>query len=637
MPTPTRTRAKAANNATPVSQGRAPTKLAIAILQQDHPELIAIRDTWKRVKILADGDEKNYNDPSFFFKLPAEDDAKQKAREPWYINGFVNPAQELLSMKGDYIIRRTVDRKTSSKAIENFIRKADRSGQSLQEFVKNQASPILDGYGTVFAVVDKPRGVFPSAQEEMEKGMPYLCILDPDQVKNWAWAEDGSLDFFRYTTEEPTAPGSQFTIKEKPACRYVTWTKTEYFVHDENGEEVDYVLHGFGVVPVAVQASFILSDSKTLGQSPFFTASRYLVQGNNLLSVANYEIAKYGAILMVSDQDWNPAHVTRKREPGTNKPELTSEAAKDMSIMPIQSMKERPEYLTKDIEIVVKANDQAKWYFRLAGETHASGQDAMPLDGPQGSPQSGVSKAYDFQDVDANLSAFAADLQAFELQVLGIVAAILKQQTATISVKYPESFDVASFIDKVKRVSELQKIRFPSKTGMKLAQQRITADLSTDEKDQKAINDEIEAAVDTVAEPGQGDPAAPPKPGEKKPAPGAPPTPPAKPGEKPPASGERPPAPPAPPKPGEKPPAPGPEPKKDPPSGEDETPATPPAPVSTLNGAQVEALLAVIMAFEDGKIDQVQAVAIISAAFGISEEMAAKMVGGKKPAASGAT
>lgn len=468
------------------------------VLSAVNKEIKAMKDYWERVRVLLEEDEGCYADEKFFPKLPNEKPADWEKRKIIFLMGFCNPSQELITTKVDFIFKKTPDRKTDNPDLQAFISKADRSGQSLNDFMKTLASPILQGYGTLIGVVDKPRTVGASKAEERASGMPYLCILNPCQILDWRWAPDGHLSMFRYQQSASMVDADPFTDVPEGEQEYVTWTRTEYFRHNSKGELVDYLFHNFGIVPIAIQAAFLVDASKTLGKSSFFASSRLIIMANNHLSVANFEIVKYGSVLLMDQNDIDPNQITRKKEAGTNLTELTTQTA-DASVMAIQDMTRPPSYLVKDIAVVGKANEQAMLYFQRAADTEASGQEPMPLAGKHqggGNPQSGVAKGYDFQDTDANLCSHAQDLEAWELQVLAIVSKMLNIN-ATYSVMYPSSFDVENFSDKIAQIAMLQDISYPSKTGMATAMKSVTTELTSDEDEQQTINDEIDTAFES--------------------------------------------------------------------------------------------------------------------------------------------
>lgn len=464
----------------------------LAILQSLHPEVKAMRPAWERIRVLMEEDEVKYTDPKYFFDFPNEDQAEKERRRIAYSMGFFNPTQDLISASGEYILRQQITRTSSSSEIQKFYARADKSGQSLNDFVKNQISPNITAYGTVFAVVDKPRNIFATKAQELAGGMPYLCILHPLQVMDWAYGEDGKLLWFRYIQAEQVDKSNAFAAPSGGDIEYITWTQSEWVRHNKEGKEVDRFAHNFGLVPVAIQASFLSDSEKTLGKSTFFSGSRHIFMGNSHLSKANQEILKYGSTLLISSMDFDPRQRERDIDPASNLRKLQSPMAEG-NVLSTNDMANPPAYLEKDISVVEVANAQAQKYFDWAAHAEATGQTAMPLAGPEGSPQSGVAKAYDFQDVDANLHAKALDLQAIETEIVSIVAAELKVN-AEYSIKYPTSFDVDSFEAKVSQVADLDRIGFASELGKKIAQKRITPDLTQDEAERKAIDAEIDAA-----------------------------------------------------------------------------------------------------------------------------------------------
>lgn len=473
---------------------------SIEVLKHKHPEVKEVESAWKRISVLVEEKESLYLSPEYFVSFPNESAQEKENRSVNYINGFYNPTQDLITASGDYIMRQSITRTTTSQEIQSFFDRADKSGQSLNDFVKNQISPNLTAYGTVFCVVDKPKGVALTRAEEIENGMPYLAVLHPLQVLDWAYAESGELIWFRYSQAWQVDRSSPFSGVPDDDLEFVTWTQTEYFRHDKGGKLIEQFPHNFGVVPVAIQASFLIDANKTIGKSTFFSGSRQLFMGNNLLSKANQEILKYGSVLIMSTMDIDPRQRERDVDPETGLP-VTNTKTAEGNVLSTGDMANPPSYLEKDISVVDKANAQAVKYFDWAAHGEATGQSAMPLEDGQAMPQSGVAKAYDFQDVDANLHAKAQDLQALEVQIVNIVAAELGIVNPVFSIQYPTSFDVDSFSDKVSQVADLDRIGFRSETGKKIAMKRITSDITQNEDERSIINDEIDQSQPPEPEP----------------------------------------------------------------------------------------------------------------------------------------
>jgi len=475
-------------------------QVSLAVLQRKNSEVQKLQDTWERVRILVEEDEAHYASPKLILNLPNEDATKKSQREQLFKLGFFNPARELISAKGDYILRRQVIRNTTNTELKKFIDSTDQYGTHLNDFIRNQVSPILQSYGTVFAVIDKPRGPFESKAAELNAGMPYMYVLHPQQVLNWDWGRDGNLEWFRYVQGYEVRELSPFDNGEEYATSFVTWTKTDYFRHDKQGNLIETFQHGFGMVPVAIQSAFLINPLATLGSTTFFSSSRHIIMGNNHLSIANIEVAKHGSLLMMENTDWDPHYTERKRDPETNLPQLESRA-KEAAVLAVSDMSHPPKYLEKNIEIITRANEQAYLYFSMAADAEASGQAPAPIIGNtnpkpgSGSPQSGVAKAYDFQDMDANLFSHAQELQSFEKQILTIAAAELGISNPVFSVQYPSNFDVRGYEEKINLAIGLDKIAFQSTLGIKLAQKQIVPDLTQDPVLQKQIEDEIDAAV----------------------------------------------------------------------------------------------------------------------------------------------
>lgn len=465
-----------------------------ATLQIQNKERIAIQDDWTRVKILVEGDKSKYLSPDFFLPLPNEKYVSRISRGAHFKKGFINPTQSLIHTKSDFISKKGVNRESKIDALIKFMAKADQYGQTLGEFMKSQASPNLAAYGTVFAVVDKPRQVFDNKEQELKSGLPYLTILDPLDVVNWSWAKDGSLQWFRYKAPPVVDDTNPFEIPVAVEKDFITWTKNKYFRHTASGEQKDSIDHNWGIVPVAIQASFIIDSNRTLGRSSFFDSSDYLIMGNTNLSIANQEIFKYGsALLLMSQMDLGDGNIVKDRDPNTNLRKLAHETMEASDVMPIQDLQNAPRYLTKDIQIIDKAKAQAEFYFDLAVENEKSAKSVQNAD----KAQSGIAKGFDFADLDAVLATHAGHCEDLEKKILSIVSIIMKANQ-DFTVQYPRTFDTKGFAEKIAEIKELIAAKFPSKKGMAEAYKSLTPEISTNEETQSEINQEIEKNLEAM-------------------------------------------------------------------------------------------------------------------------------------------
>jgi hypothetical protein len=461
--------------------------------QKLHPELAKIQAIWNQIRILKEEDRAKY--ATFMLTLPHEKATARKEREPGFIRGFINPSQMLLRAKGDAVYRREVRRQDLSTGQQAFVAGADRSGQSLQEMMQNEVAPSLAAYGTVFAVMDKPRGPFATKAEEIAIGRPYMTVLSPFQAVNFAYGQDGALLWFQYVVDAPVDLADPFNPLRASTWKgdkgLATWTRNTFSVRSLTQPKQFYVPeepHTLDVVPVIIQSLYV-EPNQTIGASTFFTSSDYLIFGNNLENASNQEVFKNAdATLTMDIQDWDDEQQpTHERNPDTGLRQLAKEAHEQKNVILFHEHK--PEYMSRDLNLIDKAAERAQKYFEMAvdNEKHALSVKSLKA------PQSGVSKAYDFQDINACLSTFAAALERFERQAVGMAGDLL-DETSEFKIAYPRDFDVRTYAERLEFVKGLTGSGFPSGKGKREAYKTLTPEITSDEKLQAEINAEIDAS-----------------------------------------------------------------------------------------------------------------------------------------------
>lgn len=456
-----------------------------------HPELAKVHPIWKQIKVLKEEDRKGYE--SFMIPLPNESAAAKKDRQVTFVKGFINPTGMLLRAKGDAVFKKEIRREKLKPGQEAFIQEADRSKQSLQEMMHNEVAPSLAGYGTVFAVMDKPNVKVETLEQELKDGKPFLTILDPEQVIDFEWAKDGSLEWFQYNVDAPMDRSDPWKPKRAEGWKadkgIATWTKTTFTVRSATQANQFFVslTHSFGFVPVIIQAQFV-EPNKTVGASTFFSSSDYLIMGNNLDGASNLEVFKNANSTLTMDvQDWDddqqPVHI---KSAETNLRVLNKQAHDFKNVF--LYTKNKPEFMTRDLDLIELAAGRAKRYFDLAIENE---KNALSV-GNQDKPQSGVAKSMDFIDVNNVLAAAAAALQRFEVQVIRMAGQLLDEVDES-SVVYPQNFDTRSFNERLEYIKGLIEAKYPSQLGMKEAYKSLTPEISPVEATQAEINKEIDA------------------------------------------------------------------------------------------------------------------------------------------------
>ena len=100
-----------------------------------------------------------------------------------------------------------------------FINDVDREGTTLQEFTRQNAT-LAKLYGVMYIVVDNVTEFGNSLADTLaNRSMPYLTAVEPKNVMNFTFDDNGRLSVFTYATYLANADG---TVK----THYHTWTPT---------------------------------------------------------------------------------------------------------------------------------------------------------------------------------------------------------------------------------------------------------------------------------------------------------------------------------------------------------------------------------------------------------------------------
>jgi hypothetical protein len=288
--------------------------------------------------------------------------------------------------------------------------------------------------------------------------------------------------WFRYRVVLPVDRTNPFEPKKiypstADTSGIATWTKEAYYLHDTKGQLLATKVHAFGFVPIIIQSQN-LRPGHTLGRSSFFRTCGYIAQGNNLLSICNQEMATYGSVLMVQEDDM-PNDTTAERNPDSGMLRMTRRTHDIKKILKVADIQNPPKYLMKDINLIQQSWDKGMEYILMAIENERCSKQTETAEIKK-APESGVAKAYDFAELDAALSAHAMVLEAFEEQVLVMASLMLKVDETEVDVTYPATFDIRSLDQRLALYSNMKLAGFPSPTAMAEAAEQAASELTDD-------------------------------------------------------------------------------------------------------------------------------------------------------------
>lgn len=391
----------------------------LEFINRRHPLYERMAAHWKFVADTYEGGRPWFAENIFKFMKEGDQEYADRVKRAYRFNH----TKQVVDLVDKYLFKMPVARKQEDAPAEirDFWKRATLSGLDIDTLSK-RISAATSKFGRVYVVVDTTAngGTFTSIAEARESNQrAYAYIVTPGDMLDMAYDELGEMQWCKIREckrddADPIESSGEFYDQ------YRLWTKddwTLYEVIEERGKkrviEVDYGVHGLGVVPV-VQADHNFSEE------PYESAGlcddiAYLDR-----AVANY-LSNLDAI--IQDQTFSqltlPAQGLMPGEEGYDA--LLRAGTKRAFIYNGESGK-APEYISPDpkqagviLSTIVKIINEIYHSVGLAAartkEDNGGGVDNA----------SGVAKAYDFEGINALLAAKASSLEIVERKVCALV------------------------------------------------------------------------------------------------------------------------------------------------------------------------------------------------------------------------
>lgn len=314
--------------------------------------------------------------------------------------------------------------------IESRMDNIDRKNSNIVEFRKEIAE-LAQIYGHIYVLTDKPTTdkEVASLAQQMEAGLfPYFAIFHPQDVINWALDQFGQPHWvlLREHLNANTDPFN-FSKDNMNVVQYRLWTRTEWVLFNEAFEEVSRGTHPVGKVPIDIIYNKPSKKCKNyLGISEIADISFIARDVYNKCSELNEIIRNQTfSILCLQGKstDYDELSVGTSKAllypPESNVPQYVSPAADNARI------------LMEQIGI------QVSKMFQLAKLDGGSASQEKQIDS-----QSGVSKAFDFQETNSALAKKASHLEDGEMRIFDTFAKWEGKSEFDGSVSYPRNFSI---------------------------------------------------------------------------------------------------------------------------------------------------------------------------------------------------
>lgn len=382
----------------------------------------------------------------FMHKKELTEDYSERVRMSYYYN-FCAPIIDIYSnhLFKDSVIENFEGLNDST--IENVQEDIDRQGSNLTEFRK-EVSNMAQVYGHVFVACDVPmaNGNIITLKDQIDqRQFPYFVMYHPQNIINWSLDEFGQ-PYWVLLREELDSNQDIVTFDKNKTTKtqYRLWTRDEWAVFDDDYNLVMTGPHTAGRVPVTC---FFDTKSKKarnfLGVSSIadiaYIARDVYNSCSELRQILRDQTFAFLALQGSSDEYKELSVGTSKGllyPDGRNVPQFVSPPADNANVY------------------FQHIDRQVSKMFQLAklegGSASFSGQTAVQ--------ESGVSKAWDFNQTNSALAKKASNMEDGELRLWQIFAA-QDGTEFTGKIEYPREFSVKDLMSDLNEAEKLFRIQ----------------------------------------------------------------------------------------------------------------------------------------------------------------------------------
>lgn len=438
-------------------------------LDRRHPQHAVLSAHWHFVQQSYDGGPAWFTQTNLP-KYPSEHPDKYKHRLANATRD--NYTAEVVDQHTGYLFKSKPVRTSTVPQLVEFWGKAMRSDGDMDDLMADVTTETGQcRYAAV--IVDKPAVIAGTAADDR---LPYAYVVKALDLLDYTRDEDGEL--LEVLTRECTrSPGSLMDPDSgKPLEQYRLRTRFGWSLwqKDDNGNAVEVASGTWRV------------DGSDLGAVPVV-----IVEHKGLVD----EIARIDRLIAQEQTslheviEWLGAPTLTF--PGEIDDPVTLGVA---GVIPYtHDAANPPSYLTPDAAFLGTLQERIDKLIDKVRELAS-----LPTRAGGGANQSGESKKWDAQPLQARLSDKAATLQAAEMAVVRIVGLFLGADVSDATVQYPTTFDVTTLADDLANAASLDE--FPGQSSptfrVRLAQsiaRKALPDLS--EKDRQTIDREIAANI----------------------------------------------------------------------------------------------------------------------------------------------
>ncbi|EXI44170.1 phage portal protein [Acinetobacter baumannii] len=432
------------------------------LIERRHPKYEALVAHWNFMEETYNGGRKWFSSNIFRYIKEGDKEFKNRIERAYRFNH----TREVVDLINKYLFKQAITRndKDAPQCVIDFWKSATKGNLTINDFVR-QVSKKTSLFGRGGIVVDRSRADMEivSRQDEVEANLhTYSYIVEPQRLLDYSFDENGELNWI-LIHEIGRDDEDPFDSSGKPVNRFRLWTKQHwalYEVKEGKGKKVAVSLvdssnHDLGEVPV-ILADNIIGDDQYSAPA-LIDDIAYLDR-----ATANY-LSNLDAI--IQDQTFSQlAMPAQNLMPGEESHDKLLEMGTKRVFLYDGEGGSQPFYLSPDVKqadllmtTINKIIGEIYHTVGLAGE-RTKQDNAVGIDN-----SSGVAKAYDFERVNALLTAKADSLETIENKIVRLVAKWNGERIDDKDsyVSYPDNFDTRGLYDEFDISARLMLIEAP--------------------------------------------------------------------------------------------------------------------------------------------------------------------------------
>ena len=384
-------------------------------------------------KVFAGSTEMKLSKSGNLFMHPKERDVdyNDRLRMSYYYN-FNDP---IIDIYTNHLFKQPINTDFGNIAdeVEERSENIDNKQGSIGEFRKELAD-MSQVYGHIFVIIDTPKfnGDVKTRADIIDNNLfPYFTLHHPQNIINWALDEFG-FPYWVLVREYADLNIDPFNFDKNNLLniKYRLWTRREWILYNEKYEEIERDNHQAGMVPIVC---IFNKQSKKIKNFLGISAIADI-------SFITRDIYNSCSELKQILRDQTFAFLALQGN-ATEYDELSVGTSKGL-LYPQD--RNAPQYISPpsaNAEIYFKHIDrQVSKCFQLA---KLEGGSVQASEGQSAIQQSGVSKAWDFNQTNSTLSKKAGNLEDGETKLWQIFAKWLGKDFDG-SVEYPNEFSITS-------------------------------------------------------------------------------------------------------------------------------------------------------------------------------------------------